>query len=134
MQRSHGRILQSLLLAGAGALLASEANAELTFVGNAPTGTTTVLQRAEMRGATGVLKFKFTAGTPGTAPSFTMGFCFQDPNNITAAACGAAGEYVVTVYGGASALAVVPASILNTHQLVVVNPTSSVIPFEVDID
>jgi hypothetical protein len=52
MQRSHGRILQSLLLVGAGTLLASEANAELTFVGNAPTGTTTVLQRVEMRGAT----------------------------------------------------------------------------------
>ncbi len=84
-----------------------------------------------MTGVTSVIKFKFTAGTISTGQLFTMGFCFQDPSNTTAAPCGSSGEYVVVVPGGGSALAVVPASLLTGHILVVVNPTSTPVRYTV---
>lgn len=131
-QRAFGL---SALFAFAAILPAPDTRAAVTLDGNAPTGSTLVLQKVEMRGVTQVLRFKFTAGAPGsTVGGFRMGFCFQDPTNTTAAPCGAAGEYVVMVEGGTSALAVVPAHIMGTRQLVVVNPTSSTIPFSVEME
>ena len=135
MKPALGKIYASFLLAGATAVLTPDAMAAVTLNGNAPTGTTVLLDRVSMRGVTDVIKFKFTAGAPGSqVGGYTMGFCFQDPANVGAAPCGAAGEYVVTVLGGTSALAVVPASILSSHQLVVVNPTSVTIQFSVDME
>ncbi len=92
---------------------------------------TTILQSVDMTGVTSVIKFKFTAGTISTGQLFTMGFCFQDPSNTTAAPCGSSGEYVVVVPGGGSALAVIPASLLTGHILVVVNPTSTPVRYTV---
>ena len=128
------RILQSIgrlcPVVGLAAFAAPAAMAQITFNGTAAAASaTTILQSVDMTGVTSVIKFKFTAGTLVSGQRFTLGFCFRDPTNTTAAPCGAAGEYVLSVFTGTSQLAVVPASLLSGHILVVDNPTSSPVRF-----
>ena len=131
MRRTLQKVCGFLLLGGLAALQAPEAIAQITFNATAAAAkSTTILQSVDMTGVTSVIKFKFTAGTISTGQLFTMGFCFQDPNT-TAAPCGSSGEYVVVVPGGGSALAVIPASLLTGHILVVVNPTSTPVRYTV---
>ena len=132
MRRTLQNVCGFLLLGGLAAFQAPEAIAQITFNATAAAAkSTTILQSVDMTGVTSVIKFKFTAGTISTGQLFTMGFCFQDPSNTTAAPCGSSGEYVVVVPGGGSALAVVPASLLTGHILVVVNPTSTPVRYTV---
>jgi hypothetical protein len=130
MRRTLQNVCGFLLLGGLAAFQAPEAIAQITFNATAAAAkSTTILQSVDMTGVTSVIKFKFTAGTISTGQLFTMGFCFQDPN--TTAACGSSGQYAVVVPGGGSALAVVPASLLTGHILVVVNPTSTPVRYTV---
>jgi len=131
MRRTLQNVCGFLLLGGLAAFQAPEAIAQITFNATAAAAkSTTILQSVDMTGVTSVIKFKFTAGTISTGQLFTMGFCFKDPSNTTAA-CGSSGEYAVVVPGGGSALAVVPASLLTGHILVVVNPTSTPVRYTV---
>ena len=130
MRRTLQNVCGFLLLGGLAAFQAPEAIAQITFSATAAAAkSTTILHSVDMTGVTSVIKFKFTAGTISTGQLFTMGFCFQD--NTTAASCGSSGEYVVVVPGGGSALAVVPASLLTGHILVVNNPTSTPVRYTV---
>ncbi len=131
MKRAFRSICGTMLLAGLSAAFAPAAVAQITFNATAPAAKATlILRKVDMTGVTSVVKFKFTVVTPG---AFVMGFCFQDPTS-NAAPCGASGEYVVMVPAATSALAVVPASLLTQHQLVVDNPTSSAVKFSVQME
>ena len=96
------------------AALALPAFAQITLNGTVPAGTTPVviIQANNQTGATGVLKFKFSAPTAGK-------YAFNLSIGPAANPCGSATSYVVVVSGGQERLAVVDASIFKNNVLVV---------------
>jgi len=82
----------------------------------------------------GLLKFKFRAPTPAsvTGVAYTMGFCVGPAINP----CGLATSIVVTVNGGGpGTFALIDASAFaGGNVLGVVNPTSTPVKFEVDLE
>lgn len=86
-----------------------------------------IIQANNQTGATGVLKFKFSAPTAG---SYTFNFCIGPVANP----CGLATSYVVVVPGGQERLAVVDASIFKNNVLVVGQGTNQSLPFAVTIE
>jgi hypothetical protein len=82
----------------------------------------------------GLLKFKFRAPTPAsvTGVAYTVGFCVGPATNP----CGGATSIVVTVNGGSpGTFALIDASAFaGGNVLGVVNPTSTPVKFEVDLE
>jgi hypothetical protein len=106
-----------------------QAFASITLNGTIPAGTTPVviIQANPQSGATGVLKFKFSAPTAG---AYKLSFCIGPAANP----CGLATSYVVTVPGGQERLAVVDASVFKNNVLVVGQGTTQPLPFAVTIE
>ncbi len=118
------------LLALAGWALAPAASfAAITIDGTVPVSRTGILliQANHQPGATGVVKFKFTAPQKG---AYTLGFCIGPASNP----CGMATSYVVQVQGGESQLAVVNANVFENNVLVVAQGTSTPVPFSVSME
>lgn len=103
--------------------------AAVVLKGTIPPGPTPVviIQPHKQAGVTGVVKFKFSAPTPG---AYTLGFCIGPAANP----CGMATSYVVQVHGGKQSLAVVPASMFENNVLAVSQGTSSALPFVVEME
>jgi len=82
----------------------------------------------------GLLKFKFRAPTPAsvTRVAYTVNFCVGPATNP----CGGATSIVVTVNGGGpGTFALIDASAFaGGNVLAVVNPTSTSVRFEVDLE
>ncbi|MGZ4889020.1 MAG: hypothetical protein ACXWBH_07555, partial [Candidatus Angelobacter sp.] len=83
-----------------------------------------IIQANNQTGATGVLKFKFSAPTAG---HYAFNFCIGPVANP----CGLPTSYVVVVPGGQERLAVVDASIFKDNVLVVGQGTNQSLPFVV---
>jgi hypothetical protein len=111
------------------AALVQPAFAYITLSGTIPAGTTPVviIQANHQSGATGVLKFKFSAPTAG---SYAFNFCIGPATNP----CGLPTSYVVTVPGGQQRLAVVDASVFKDNVLVVAQGTRQPLPFDVTME
>lgn len=106
-----------------------ETFAAITLNGTIPVGKTpvVVIQPNRQRGATGILKFKFSAPSPG---AYSLSFCIGPMANP----CGMPSSYVVVVPGGQERLAVVDASFFATNVLVVGQGTKKALPFAVTIE
>jgi hypothetical protein len=111
------------------AALVQPAFAYITLSGTVPAGTTPVviIQANNQTGATGTLKFKFSAPTAG---KYSFNFCIGPAANP----CGLATSYVVVVPGGQERLAVVDASIFKSNVLVVGQGTTQPLPFAVTME
>ena len=109
--------------------LAQPALAQITLNGTVPAGTTPVviIQANNQTGATGVVKFKFSAPTAG---KYAFSFCIGPAANP----CGLATSYVVNVPGGQERLAVVDASIFKNNVLTVGQGTTQPLPFTVTME
>jgi hypothetical protein len=109
-----------------------EAFAYITLNGNIPAGTTPVviLQANNQPGATGVLKFKFSAPAHDAGVAYALNFCIGPVSNP----CGLPTSYVVVVPGGQERLAVVNANVFATNVLVVSQGTKRPVPFAVTME
>jgi hypothetical protein len=129
MKISGRNSASSLLILAGSLLLPATSFAAITIDGTVPVGRTGVLliQANHQPGATGVVKFKFTAPLKG---AYTLGFCIGPASNP----CGMATSYVVQVQGGESQLAVVNANMFENNVLVVTQGTSTPVPFSVSME
>jgi hypothetical protein len=118
-----------LLTLGAALFGPATSFAAITLDGTVPVSSTglVLIQANHQTGATGVLKFKFSAPEKG---AYTMGFCIGPASNP----CGMSSSYVVQVPGGGSQLSVVSANIFENNVLVVQQGTSTPLPFSVTIE
>ena len=112
-------IARKLLVAGGACRLllsftAQTALAAITLSGTVPVGRAglVLIQANKQTKSSGVLKFKFSAPTPG---AYTLSFCIGPASNP----CGLPSSYVVTVPGGQERLAVVDASFFTDNVLIV---------------
>ena len=107
------------------------AYASISLQGTIPAGTTPVviLQANHQTGATGVVKFKFSAPAPRPG-GYALSFCIGPASNP----CGLSTSYVVNVPASESRLAVVDASIFKDNVLVVGQGTRQPLPFSVEIE
>lgn len=103
--------------------------AYITLNGTVPVSRTgvVILQANKQTGATGALKFKFSAPAPG---AYALSFCIGPATNP----CGLPTSYVVQVPGGQERLAVVDAAIFANNVLVVGQGTTRPLPFSVTIE
>ena len=110
-------------------LLPASSFAAITLNGTAPVrATPTVLIPANHQtGATGVLKFKFSAPQAG---AYTMAFCIGPASNT----CGVSSALVVQVKGGESKLFIVNASSFESDVLAVEQGTNTALPFSVTVE
>jgi hypothetical protein len=111
------------------AVLVHDAFAYITLNGIVPVSRAgvVILQANGQSGATGTLKFKFSAPTPG---AYSMDFCIGPTENT----CGLPTSYVVVVPGGQERLAVVNAGVFTNNVLVVAQGTTRPLPFSVTIE
>jgi hypothetical protein len=125
MKLVMNRLLVIVVALAFSTVVVEEASSSLTLEGTIPTGgeTVVILQAHNQSGATGTLKFKFSAPTPG---AYTMGFCIGPATNT----CGAA-SYIVVVPGGEERLAVIPMAALTNSVLAVAQGTNMPLPFAV---
>jgi hypothetical protein len=126
--------VRALLLAAFGLtllmLIVQPAFAYLTLTGTVPAGgTVVILQPHHQQGATGTLKFKFSAPAPRPG-GYAFNFCIGPASNP----CGGPTAYVVVVPASEERLAVVPASIFADNVLVVSQGTKTPLPFSVEIE
>ena len=121
--------IASLAVVGILAVQIQPAYATITLNGTIPSSSRplVIIQQNNQTGATGVIKFKFSAPKEGL---YSMNFCIGPASNP----CGLETDYVVTVPGGQSALAIVDAKIFGENVLVVSQGTSEALPFTVEID
>jgi hypothetical protein len=124
--------VRALLLTAIGVtllvLIVQRAFAYLTLNGTVPAGgTVVILQPHHQQGATGTVKFKFSAPRPG---GYAFNFCIGPAANP----CGMPGAYVVVVPASEERLAVVPASMLANNVLVVGQGTKDPLPFSVQME
>ena len=129
MKTAMRTLLATAVVFALSAALAQPAFAQITLNGTVPAGTTPVviIQANNQTGATGVLKFKFSAPTAG---KYAFNFCIGPAANP----CGSATSYVVVVSGGQERLAVVDASIFKNNVLVVGQGTNQPLPFAVTME
>jgi hypothetical protein len=101
----------------------------ITMKGTIPPGGTPVviIQANGESGPGGVLKFLFSAPSPG---AYSLNFCIGPASNP----CGLQSSYVVVVPAGEEKLAVVEAGIFKNNILVVSQGTSVALPFTVVIE
>ena len=129
MKTAMRSLLKTAVAFALSAAMAQPAFAYITLNGTIPGGRATVviIQANNQTGATGTLKFKFSAPTPG---SYALSFCIGPAANP----CGLATSYVVVVPGGQERLAVVDASIFKNNVLVVGQGTTQPLPFAVTME
>jgi hypothetical protein len=129
MTRNALKSAARLLVLGAVLLLPVTSNAAITLDGTVPVGRAGVvlIQANHQTGATGVVKFKFSAPQKG---AYTLGFCIGPASNP----CGMSTSYVVQVMGGESQFAIVNASVFENNVLVVQQGTSTPAPFSVTME
>jgi hypothetical protein len=134
--RKGGSVKTSIVCVVAACLLALQPQAAFAYItlnGTVPAktdtggGTVVIIQQNNMPGATGIIKFKFSAPAPG---SYGLSFCIGPSTNP----CGLPTSFVVTVNGGHEQLAVVNANVFATNVLVVGQGTSTPIPFSVTME
>ena len=109
-----------------------QAFAYITLNGTIPAGTTPVviLQANNQPGATGVLKFKFSAPAHNAGVAYGLTFCIGPAANP----CASTNSYIVQVPSGEERLAVVNANIFATNVLVVAQGTKRPVPFAVTME
>jgi hypothetical protein len=111
-------------------LIVQRAFAYLTLNGTVPAGgTVVILQAHHQPGATGTLKFKFSAPAPRPG-GYAFNFCIGPATNP----CGVPNAYVVVVPASEERLAVVPASVFANNVLVVSQGTKDPLPFSVEME
>jgi hypothetical protein len=129
--KKGGTVKTSIVYVVAACLVALQpqsAFASITMNGTVPPGgTLVIIQQNNMPGATGIIKFKFSAPTPG---AYSFNFCIGPSTNP----CGLSTSFVVTVNGGQEQLAVVNANVFTEHVLVVSQGTSTPLPFSVTME
>jgi hypothetical protein len=125
-------VLAVTVALGLSFLFARQAFAFITLNGTIPAGTTPVviLKANNEPGATGVIKFKFSAPAHDAGVPYALSFCIGPASNP----CGLPTSYVVEVPGGQERLAVVNANVFATNVLVVGQGTKRPVPFAVTIE
>ena len=98
-----------------------------TIPGTTPPTPVVILEANAGIGPGGILKFKFSAPTPG---AYAFNFCIGPAANP----CGLPTSYVVVVPGGQERLALVEASVFKNNVLVVGQGTTEPLPFAVTIE
>jgi hypothetical protein len=132
MKTSLKALLAISVALGLSLLFTQEAFAYITLNGTIPAGTTPVviLQANNQPGATGVIKFKFSAPAHDAGVPYVLSFCIGPASNP----CGLPTSYVVDVPGGQERLAVVNANVFATNVLVVGQGTKRPVPFAVTME